>query len=119
MICSISYCQSNPPFKGNLPLDNNGIFISIDTLKIINTKLIERKYLLQENIQLDSTIIDLNNIIRYTEENYNIANDNYLKAKELNDNIGKDLNKQKRINYILMGTTIAGVVATVIVCIIK
>lgn len=114
--CSTIYCQNNTsnPSTGSLTLS-----ISLDTIKLVNAKLIENKYNKIIINKQDSIIslykskdIEYNNIIN----DFQIKLDN---SNKINNSLNNKNNKYKKRNKILGYTTIGSVAFGVLKLLIK
>ena len=113
--CSTSWCQTNSssPSTGKATIS-----ITIDTIRIVNAKLIERNYLLELCKQQDS-IIALNK--QYIEEQNKIIKDFQNKIVDynrINENLQKEYEKQRKRTIIIStvgGTIITGCIVGIIV----
>lgn len=113
---SISYAQtnSNNPSTGEIKQsDTTKVIIPIEYIKNANIKMIERLYLLQINKEQDSIILMKD---KYINKQQKIITDFQKKvsdANKLNENIKKDLEKQKIKNKVITygaGATIIGLI---------
>lgn len=118
--CSISWCQIN---NSSFPSTGEAtITITIDTVRIINAKLIERNYLLELCKQQDS-IISLNK--KYIEEQNKVIKDfqnKIIDYNRINENLQKEYERQRKRTIIIStvgGTIITGCVIGIIVGALK
>ena len=118
--CLKSYASNrndNVPPTGSEIRADTAIVVDINLIKLANAKMIERNYLIVIANQQDS-IINMKD--KYINEQQKIIADfkkRVIDANKLNENIKKDLDKQKRKNKIIgytAGTAILGVVIGII-----
>lgn len=121
-----SWSQSND-YSGYAPLrgvstfqvlDSSIVIIPIDYLRKANIKLIERKYLLNVNKELNN----INSLqLEYISEQDKIIVEFQNKIKQQNEittNISKNLDRQKKISYALGGIAGGVILTAIIVCVI-
>ena len=107
------------PLRASNHNDTINAIIPIYTIKGANAKLIERLYLIDINNEKDS-IIELNKL--YINEQYNIIKDFQNKIVDhnnINNNLKKDIERQKLKTNIFIGTTSALIITTIIGFLIK
>lgn len=128
LLCfSLKSWSQNNEYSGYVPLrgvstfrvlDSSVVIISIDYLRKANVKLIERKYLLNINKELNN----INSLqLKYITEQDKIIVEFQNKIKQQNEitsNISKNLDKQKKISYILGGIAGGAILTAIIVCVI-
>lgn len=123
MLTFKSYCQTKEPidsFTGELQLIGNGkCIVPIELIRKANAKLIERKGFAQIICQQD-TIIRLQKL--QINEYNNIVVDmqnRIIDANKYNKELHTVIEKQRKKNKILVGTTCGAVAITILVLLIK
>lgn len=120
LFCLDNWCQSlDAPYSlyGGSAREDTTVLVSVNDIRIINKKLIERKYYIKISNEQDS-IIRLQN--EYNKEQSIIINNLQYKIKDItdiNDKLQEDYNKQKRKTIIagsIAGTTSVILAATLI-----
>lgn len=102
--CLKSYASNrndNAPSTGSEIRADTAIIVDVNLIKLANAKMIERNYLIVITNQQDS-IIDMKD--KYINEQQKIIADfkkRVTDANKLNENIKKDLDKQKKRNKII------------------
>ena len=110
--CLKSYAQTIPS-TGEQNKDSIEVIIPISYIKLANQKLLERKYLIEINAQKDSIINDYKNYIKVYEEinkEYQTKIDEY---NNINKNLSKSLQKQKKTSLVL-GTVAGASILTIV-----
>lgn len=103
-----SWCQNNdniPLRASNLNDTISKVEVPISIIKKANVKLIERKYLIKLNKEKDSIIQFNNQYILIQKDLINKLNYNLAETQKLNNDIQKDLDKQKRLKNTFIYTT--------------
>ena len=123
LINSISWCQNNNvilPLRGiNCNDTITYAKIPISYIKKANVKLIERKFYIELNNQKDSIINYKNQYINSQNIIINQLNEDYTKARIINDNIQKDLDKQKTKTKIFLYSSIGLLSVIILTSLIK
>ena len=110
--CLKSYAQTIPS-TGEQNKDSIEVIIPISYIKLANQKLLERKYLIEIDAQKDSIINDYKNYIKVYEEinkEYQTKIDEY---NNINKNLSKSLQKQKKTSLVL-GTVAGASILTIV-----
>ena len=110
--CLKSYAQTIPS-TGEQNKDSIEVIIPISYIKLANQKLLERKYLIEINTQKDSIINDYKKYIEVYEEineEYQTKIDEY---NNINKNLSKSLQKQKKTSLVL-GTVAGASILTIV-----
>ena len=109
------------PLRGvnnNLDISKVAI-VEIDLLRRANVKLIERKMLLEICNQQDTIIAFKDSYIFEQERIIKDFQNRVLKSNEINTELAKSLDKQKKVTYIVGGVAGAALLTTVVLILVK
>lgn len=98
----------------NLVYSDTLVEVSIKDIRLANVKMIERK-MYKEIVEQQDTIIAFKD--SYILEQENIIKDfqnRVIKCNELNEDISKNLERQKKITYVVGGVAGAAVLTTIV-----
>lgn len=108
------WCQNNVPLRGSELNDSVTAIISIDLLRQANIKLIERKYLIQENKAKDSLLVLKNDLIYIQNNKINMYNSHLTSLCIYNNELNNQISNYKKqisiYNSIGIGATIGIIV---------
>ena len=122
--CLRSWCQSLNdaiPLRGvNNNLDSSKVaIIEVDLLRKANIKLIERKMLIEVCNQQDTIIAFKDSYILEQERIIKDFQNKVLQTNEINTELSRSLDKQKKITYIVGGVAGAALMTTVVLILVK
>lgn len=95
--------SNNASSTGEITESDTTVVVPINLIRKANTKMIERKYLIDVVNQQDSIIILKNAYIGEQNKVINDFQNRVVKLNALNESINNDLNKQKTKTRIAIG----------------
>ena len=119
--CLKGWCQSNndtSPLRGNA--DSAAmVSVGINYIKQANIKLYERKMLLELNAEKDTIIAFKDSYILEQERIIKDFQERVNKGNDINKEISRNLEKQKKITYIVGGVASASIITTIVLIFAK
>ena len=118
---SKGWCQSDNdtiPLRGNADSDVM-VSVGINYIEQANIKLYERKMLLELNIEKDTIIAFKDSYILEQERIIKDFQEKINKGNDINKEISKNLERQKKITYIVGGVAGASIITTIILIFAK
>lgn len=121
LICSKGWCQSD---NDTIHLRGNAdsvtmVSVGINYIKQANIKLYERKMLIELNAEKDTIIAFKDSYILEQERIIKDFQDKVNKGNDINKEISRNLEKQKKITYIIGGVAGASIITTIILIFAK
>ena len=119
--CLKGWCQSN---NDTIPLRGNAdsaamVSVGINYIKQANIKLYERKMLLELNAEKDTIIAFKDSYILEQERIIKDFQERVNKGNDINKEISRNLEKQKKITYIVGGVASASIITTIVLIFAK
>lgn len=119
--CSKGWCQSD---NDTIPLQGNAdsttmVSVGINYIKQANIKLYERKMLLELNAEKDTIIAFKDSYILEQERIIKDFQDKVNKGNDINKEISRNLERQKKITYIVGGVAGASIITTIVLIFAK
>lgn len=119
--CSKGWCQNN---NDTIPLRGNAdsaamVSVGINYIKQANIKLYERKMLLELNAEKDTIIAFKDSYILEQERIIKDFQDRVNKGNDINKEISRNLERQKKITYVIGGVAGASIITTIILIFAK
>ena len=114
--CLKGWCQSDNdiiPLRGNADSDVV-VSVGINYIKQANIKLYERKMLLELNAEKDTIIAFKDSYILEQERIIKDFQNRVNKGNDINEEISRNLERQKKITYIIGGVAGASIITTII-----
>ena len=115
------WCQSNNdtiPVRGNA--DSAAmVSVGINYIKQANIKLYERKMLLELNAEKDTIIAFKDSYILEQERIIKDFQERVNKGNDINNELSRNLEKQKKITYIVGGVASASIITTIVLIFAK
>ena len=119
--CLKGWCQSDNdtiPLRGNADSDAM-ISVGINYIKQANIKLYERKMLLELNAEKDTIIAFKDSYILEQERIIKDFQEKINKGNDINKEISRNLERQKKITYVVGGVAGASIITTIILIFAK
>lgn len=119
--CLKGWCQSHNdsiPLRG-ISDSSDVVFIDINDIKLANAKLLERKMLVEINAKKDTIISFKDSYILEQEKIIKDFQDKISNTNEINYNLAKNLDRQKKITYVVGGVAGAALLTTVVLILVK
>lgn len=116
MSCLKGWCQNNDdsPFLRGEADSSNVVSISINDIKSANVKLLERKMLLEITTEQDSIIAFKDSYILEQERIIKDFQNRITESNDINNDLAKSLDRQKKITYVVGGVAGAALLTTVV-----
>ena len=121
LICLKGWCQSN---NDTIPLRGNAdsvtmVSVGINYIRQANIKLYERKMFLELNVEKDTIIAFKDSYILEQERIIKDFQERVNKGNDINKEISRNLERQKKITYIVGGIAGASIITTIILIFAK
>ena len=115
------WCQSN---NDTIPLRGNAdsaamVSVGINYIKQANIKLYERKMLLELNAEKDTIIAFKDSYILEQERIIKDFQERVNKGNDINNELSRNLEKEKKITYVIGGVAGASIINTIILIFAK
>lgn len=119
--CLKGWCQSN---NDTIPLRGNAdstimVTVGINYIKQANIKLYERKMLLEINAEKDTIIAFKDSYILEQERIIKQFQNKVQQGNDINNELSRNLERQKKITYIIGGVAGASIITTIILIFAK
>ena len=121
LICLKGWCQSN---NDTIPLRGNAdsvtmVSVGINYIRQANIKLYERKMFLELNVEKDTIIAFKDSYILEQERIIKDFQERVNKGNDINNELSRNLERQKKITYIVGGIAGASIITTIILIFAK